>query len=156
MDKFSKEKRSQLMSKIRGKETKEEILLAKTLWHRGHRYRKNNRKIKGTPDLTFKKYKLAIFVDGEFWHGHNWQERKGKIKSNAEFWEKKIERNIQRDLEVNAYLASKGWTVLRFWSTKIKKNLDEVISTIEQTIVSIRTKKYKANNNNSDLLAAEP
>ncbi|HLA55453.1 MAG TPA: very short patch repair endonuclease [Flavobacterium sp.] len=133
---MTKEQRSKLMGKIRGKDTKEEILLAKTLWKFGYRYRKNNRKIKGTPDISFKKHKLAIFIDGEFWHGYNWAEKKVKIKSNIEFWHKKIERNIERDIEVNNYLTKQGWTVLRFWSTQVRKNLPDVINQIEQHLKS--------------------
>ena len=122
------------MQAIKGKDTKEEILLAKTLWHRGHRYRKNNKSVFGTPDLTFKKHKIAIFVDGEFFHGYNWEERKDKIHSNREYWIPKIERNIKRDAEVNQYLLAHGWRVIRFWSTFIKKNLQECIQIIEQEI----------------------
>ncbi len=143
------------MSRIRAKATKDEVLLAKTLYHKGHRYRKNNKKVKGTPDLTFAKYKLAIFVDGEFWHGFDWENRKGKIKSNAEFWNKKIERNIERDKEVNAFLSENGWTVLRFWSAEIKKNLESVVAKIEAAMVEIRTKKYKSDEDDL-LMAAEP
>lgn len=134
MDIFTKEQRSKIMSKIRGKDTKEEILLAKALWKRGHRYRKNNRKVFGTPDLTFKKSRIAIFVDGEFFHGFNWEERKYKIQTNQEFWIKKIERNIQRDKEVNKRLLAEGWIVIRFWSSFVKKNLDDCISIIEKEL----------------------
>lgn len=144
------------MSKIRAKNTKEEVLLAKALWRLGYRYRKNNRNIKGTPDLTFKKYKLAIFVDGEFWHGHNWEERKRKIKSNPEFWHKKIERNMERDRQVNNHLASQGWTVLRFWTADIKKNLESVIQSIEKQIVRKRVSKYKTTDSDALPFAAEP
>lgn len=122
------------MQAIKGKDTKEEILLAKTLWHRGHRYRKNNKSVFGTPDLTFKKHKIAIFVDGEFFHGYNWEERKDKIHSNREYWIPKIERNIKRDAEVNQNLLENGWRVIRFWSTYIKKNLPDCIQIIEQEI----------------------
>ncbi len=122
------------MQAIKGKDTKEEILLAKTLWHRGHRYRKNDKSVFGTPDLTFKKPKIAIFVDGEFFHGYNWEERKDKIHSNREYWILKIERNIKRDAEVNQYLLGHGWRVVRFWSTFIKKNLQDCIQIIEQEI----------------------
>lgn len=134
MDKFSKEKRSEIMSKIKGKDTKEEVLLSKALWQRGHRYRKNNKTVFGRPDLTFKKFKIAIFVDGEFFHGFNWEERQHKIYSNREYWIPKIERNIQRDKDVNKYLLSDGWKVIRFWSQYIKKNLSDCILIIENEI----------------------
>lgn len=133
MDCFTPEQRSKIMSKIRGTNTKDEVRLAKALWHIGYRYRKNNRKIFGTPDLTFKKLKIAIFVDGEFFHGKDWETRK-KPQTNPEFWIKKIERNMQRDIEVNAYLKSQNWKILRFWSNDIKKNLEDCIAIIQQEI----------------------
>jgi DNA mismatch endonuclease (patch repair protein) len=134
MDKFSKEIRSKIMKAIKGKNTKEEILLAKTLWHRGHRYRKNNKSVFGKPDLTFKKLKIAIFVDGEFFHGFNWEEKKNKIQSNREYWISKIEKNIKRDTEVNQYLLANGWRVIRFWSSFVKKNLQDCVQIIEEEI----------------------
>ena len=133
MDCFTPEQRSKIMSKIRGTNTKDEVRLAKALWHLGYRYRKNNRKVFGTPDLTFKKLKIAIFVDGEFFHGKDWETRK-KPQTNPEFWIKKIERNIQRGIEVNTYLESQNWKILRFWSNDIKKNLDLCILEIENAI----------------------
>jgi DNA mismatch endonuclease (patch repair protein) len=134
MDKFSKEIRSKIMKAIKSKDTKEEILLAKALWHKGYRYRKNNKLVFGTPDLTFKKYKVAIFVDGEFFHGYNWEDKKEKIKSNREYWIPKIERNMQRDRDVNQYLIKNGWKVIRFWSSFVKKNLSYCINIIEKEI----------------------
>ena len=138
MDIFTKEQRSKIMSKIRGKDTKEEVLLAKALWKRGHRYRKNDRKVFGTPDLTFKKLRIAIFVDGEFFHGFNWEERKYKIQTNQDFWIKKIEKNIQRDKNVNQKLLADGWIVIRFWSTFVKKNLNDCLNIIEHEILASR------------------
>jgi DNA mismatch endonuclease (patch repair protein) len=134
MDKFPKEIRSKIMQAIKSKDTKEEVLLAKTLWNKGYRYRKNNKSVFGTPDITFKKYKIAIFVDGEFFHGYNWEDKKEKIKSNRDYWIPKIERNIQRDKEVNQYLIKNEWKVIRFWSTFVKKNLQDCIEIIEKEI----------------------
>ena len=125
MDTFSKETRSKIMRAIKSKDTKEEILLSKALWKRGYRYRKNNKSVFGVPDLTFKKNKIAIFIDGEFFHGYNWQEKKQKIQSNREYWIPKIERNIERDKKVNEYLLKRGWKVIRFWSNFVKKNLED-------------------------------
>jgi len=118
--------------------TKPEILLAKKLWHRGHRYRKNNKTVFGKPDLTFKKIKLAIFVDGEFWHGKNWEERKYDHKTNRKFWWKKIERNIERDKEVNYKLKKQGWKVLRFWAKDIEQNLLSCVLQIEKKINKLK------------------
>lgn len=136
MDRHTPEQRSKNMRAIKSKSTKDEVRLAKALWHLGYRYRKNNKTVFGKPDITFKKYKLAIFVDSEFFHGKDWETEKHRIKSNQEFWHKKIERNIQRDKEVNEYLISSGWTVIRFWSAEIKKNIETVIKSIEKEISS--------------------
>jgi len=123
MDKLTKDQRRKNMQANKSTGTKPELLLAKILFARGHRYRKNNKSVFGKPDLTFKKIKLAIFVDGEFWHGKDWKERKNDHKTNQEFWNNKIERNIQRDIEVNEELSKQGWTILRFWGKEIEKDL---------------------------------
>lgn len=133
MDCFTPEQRSKNMRAIKSTATKAELTLAKSLWHIGLRYRKNNKKVFGCPDLTFRNLKIAIFVDGEFFHGKDWETRK-KPKTNSEYWIKKIERNIQRDVEVNQYLESHNWKVLRFWSNDIKKNLGSCVSEILNTI----------------------
>ncbi len=134
MDNLTLIQRSKIMRAIRSTNTKDEVRLAKALWHLGYRYRKNNRKVFGTPDLTFKKLKIAIFVDSKFFHGKDWKTQKNRFKSNQEFWQKKIERNIQRDIEVNNYLMEQGWTVIRFWSTEIKNNLEDCIAKIQKEI----------------------
>lgn len=122
------------MQAIKNKATMAEITLAKALWKRGHRYRKNNRKIFGNPDLTFSKSKLAIFVDGEFFHGYNWETEKHRIKTNRDFWWNKIEGNMRRDQLVNNTLKDSGWTILRFWTREIQKDLASCITSIEQKI----------------------
>jgi len=116
--------------------TKPETLLAKALFARGYRYRKNNKTVYGKPDITFKKIKVAIFVDGEFWHGRDWETKKERIKTNKDFWHKKIERNINRDIEVNKKLLDDGWTVLRFWDSEIIKELERCLDTIQLHIES--------------------
>jgi len=143
MDKFTKEQRSKIMGAIRGTGTKEEILLAKTLWKLGYRYRKNFRKVMGTPDICFKKYKVAVFVDGEFWHGANWDVRKHKILTNREYWIPKIERNIQKDKEVNTFLVANGWTVLRFWSTEVKKHLEDCVTAVKEAIAARQMSNHR-------------
>ena len=134
MDVLTKEQRRKNMQAIKSKDTKDEILLAKALWHRGHRYRKNNKTIFGKPDLTFKKYKVAVFVDSEYFHGKDWHIEKHRIKTNRNFWWTKIEGNIKRDESVNEHLINNGWKVLRFWSKEIRKNLANCISLIEQQL----------------------
>lgn len=155
--KFTSKERSKNMSAIKSTGTKMELALGKALWHRGHRYRKNNKTVFGKPDITFKAIKLAIFVDSEFFHGKDWEIKKKPI-TNAEFWDKKIRRNIERDKEVNKRLENEGWTVLRFWSNDIKKNLDEIVSTIERIIALKKSKVIKIYDsaNLPENLAAEP
>ncbi len=136
MDRITPQQRSYIMRSIRSTNTKDEVRLAKALWHLGYRYRKNNKMIFGTPDLTFKKIKIAIFVDSEFFHGKDWENQKNRVKTNTEFWQKKIERNIQRDIEVNNYLESQNWKVLRFWITEIEKNLEDCVTKIQSEIIS--------------------
>ena len=139
MDIHTPSQRSKNMRAIKSTATKEEVRLAKALWHLGYRYRKNNNSVFGKPDLTFKKYKIAIFVDGEFFHGKDWETEKERIKSNREFWYKKIERNIQRDIEVSSYLKLQKWEVLRFWSKEVKKDLNSCINIIQNLIFQKKT-----------------
>lgn len=131
--------RSELMSKIRSVNTKPELALRKALWKSGLRYRLNVPKLKGKPDIVFNKYKIVVFVDGEFWHGYNWIEKKPKIKANRKYWIKKIERNIERDLENTNFLISDGYNVFRFWEHEIKKNLLGCVNKITAAIREVAT-----------------
>lgn len=126
--------RSKLMSKIKSTQTKAEILLRKELWKVGVRYRINVKKLPGCPDIVLRKSRLVIFVDGEFWHGYNWETKKGKIKANRDFWIPKIERNIQRDQQNKLALEQLGYTVLRFWEHQIKKDLTGCIEEIKSSL----------------------
>ena len=121
MDILTKAQRSKNMSAIKGKNTKPEQFLRKALWHKGIRYRKNYNKLFGTPDIAIPKYKIAIFCDGEFWHGHNNCEE--KISSHKKFWKNKIRQNKEHDLDVTITLRDQGWTVLRFWENEILTNV---------------------------------
>jgi len=121
---YTTPERSKIMGKIRGKNTKPELAFRKVLWAQGFRYRIDYKKLIGKPDIVLNRYKTVVFIDGEYWHGHNWNERKPKIKTNREFWIAKIERNMQRDKEVNLELKRRGYTVFRFWESQIKKELD--------------------------------
>src|SRR5690606_13173716 len=127
---YTTKKRSKIMSSIRGKNTKPELLFRKALWKKGVRYRINSKKLPGKPDVSIEKYKLAIFIDGEFWHGYNWDERKPKMKTNAAFWIPKIERNMQRDEKVNRELNALGYTVFRFWEQEIKNEIDKCLNDV--------------------------
>jgi DNA mismatch endonuclease, patch repair protein len=122
--------RSALMSKIRSTGTKPEQLLRKELWKKGIRYRMNVKKLPGSPDIVINKKKFIVFVDGEFWHGHNWLIKKKKIKTNRKFWIPKIERNMQRDKENELALKKLGYKVLRFWEHEIKKDLTKCTNKI--------------------------
>lgn len=135
---YTTPKRSKIMSKIRGKNTKPELAFRKALYAAGYRYRIDYKKLIGKPDILLKKYRTAIFIDGEYWHGHNWEERKPKVKTNREFWIAKIERNMQRDREVNAELRRLDYTVFRFWETEIKKDLDTCLQKVIAHLESIR------------------
>lgn len=123
MDRLTKEQRERNMRAVKNKGSKIEVLLGKELWKRGWRYRKNDKTVFGKPDFVFKKYKIVVFCDSEFWHGKDWEIKKHEHKSNIDFWHKKIQRNIERDIEVNKQLTREGWTVLRFWGRDIEKNL---------------------------------
>ena len=136
MDKHTPEQRRKNMQAVKNKDSQIELLLRKELWSRGIRYRKNLTKIFGKPDIVFIGKKIAIFCDSEFWHGYNWEERKNDFKSHQEFWIPKIERNIERDKEVNMKLASEGWIVLRFWGNEIKKNTAQCADIIEKAVHS--------------------
>jgi len=137
---YTTKERSELMSKIKSKGTKPEMKLKKVLWKLGYRYRKNVKKLPGSPDIVFAKFKLAIFVDGEFWHGYNWEEKKLGIKTNCNFWIPKIERNMQRDRRNNKSLMEKGWCVMRFWEKEIKNDLLGCICKIVEHIQKVENK----------------
>lgn len=134
MNRLTKEQRRKNMQNVKSKDSEIELNLRRELWKRGFRYRKNVRSIFGCPDIVFKGLKIAVFCDSEFWHGYDWERRKNDFKSNREFWIPKIERNIQRDKEVNKKLTSEGWKVLRFWGNDIKKNLDGCVKIISDVI----------------------
>ena len=137
MDPLTKEQRHRAMSRIHSKDTSIEIKLRKALWHKGYRYRKNYSKLPGTPDIAITKYKIAVFCDGDFFHGKDWytiQRPKILRGNNPEFWEKKIVRNMARDKETNQALLNLGWTVIRFWGSEINSSVDSCVAVIEECI----------------------
>ena len=134
MDRLTPEQRHRNMQAIKSKNTQIELLLRHELWKRGLRYRKNVQTVFGHPDIAFIGKKIAIFCDSEFWHGYDWENRKKDIKSNRDFWINKIERNIDRDKEVNSYLESQGWKVLRFWGKEIRKDLEKCADLVEEVL----------------------
>ena len=116
----TKESRSYNMSRIAGKDTKPEELVRKYLFSKGFRYRKNVRKLPGTPDVVLPKYRTVIFVNGCFWHGHEGCKYFVWPKSNAEFWRQKIETNISRDQRKEAQLRDMGWNVMIVWECELR------------------------------------
>ena len=141
-DVLTPEQRRKNMQHIKAKDTKIEVILRKALWARGYRYRKNYRNLPGKPDIVLTKYKIAIFCDGEFFHGKDWEVLQSRLRKshNSEFWISKISRNRERDNEINKKLLFMGWTVIRFWGKDIKKNPDECIRVIEETIFDLKMK----------------
>lgn len=139
MDNLTKEQRHKNMLHIRSSNTKPEIILCKALWHRGIRYRKNYKGLPGKPDIVITRCKIAIFVDGDFWHGKNMDVIDNQIQSNRSYWLPKIRRNKERDEEVNDALTEQGWIVLRFWESDIKKRLESCITKILEYV----PKKYE-------------
>lgn len=122
MDIYSQDKRSNIMSKISGKDTKPEILVRKHLFSNGFRYRKNVKELPGKPDVVLPKYKTIIFIHGCFWHGHTCNA--GKLpESNYEFWNKKISSNLIRDKKNILELEEKGWKVIVIWQCELKNQI---------------------------------
>lgn len=130
----TKEQISYNMKRVKAKDSEIELLLRKELWNRGLRYQKNVKTIIGKPDIVFKGKKVAVFCDSEFWHGYDWENRKFDIKSRREFWIPKIERNMQRDIEVTETLSKNGWLVIRFWGKEIKKNCSGCADIVEKAV----------------------
>lgn len=124
------------MSRVRLKGGKAEVYLAKALWRCGYRYRKNDRRLPGSPDIALPKHKVAVFIDGEFWHGKDWTFRKGRLKRNREYWIEKIEENIARDRRNDQLLLQMGWIPLHFWEKEILKHLPACIAEIEEAMLA--------------------
>jgi DNA mismatch endonuclease (patch repair protein) len=136
-DTVSKQKRSEIMSHVTGKETKPEIMVRKYLFARGLRYRKNVKQLPGTPDIVFPKYKTAVFVNGCFWHGHKGCKYSHLPSTNLEYWEKKIADNLERDERKTRKLEKLGYRVLIVWQCQLKPNIKiETLETLYHNIVN--------------------
>lgn len=116
-----------MMGRVRQRDTAPELALRSALHRRGLRFRKNVKGLPGSPDIVFTRARLAVFVDGNFWHGHDFDAWKDRLQP---FWRAKIERNIERDAQNVADLEALGWQVLRVWEKDIKKGLDDVVDTV--------------------------
>ena len=128
-----------IMSAVKSKDTRPELKLRKALWREGLRYRVNYKKLPGKPDIVFTKWKVAVFCDGDFWHGHNWaisgqKSLQEELSSYSQYWRDKILRNIERDEENNKALIALGWTVVRIWESDIKNDLDGCVKTIKELL----------------------
>ena len=132
-----------IMSQVRSKDTRPEIAVRQGLWHRGYRYRLHRKDLPGSPDLVFGPAKVAVFIDGDFWHGNAWKVREMSsladlFPSNTEWWVNKIEGNMARDQRVTAELQDLGWLVVRFWESDILTNPEEVVEFIARLVDSRR------------------
>ena len=134
MDNLTQEQRRRNMRAIRSKDTSIEVMLRKELFRRGVRFRVHKTYCGVSCDISIAKYKLAVFCDGDFWHGKSYAAHPSA--TNRKYWDEKIARNVERDLEQTMLLRDNGWTVLRFWESDIKKDkekcVDEIVSMIEK------------------------
>lgn len=128
------------MSRVRNRDTQPELLLRRAVWRRGLRYRLRS-SLPGRPDLVFPSARLAVFVDGDFWHGHGWRERgfhsmeeQFEGRNNAEFWRRKIARNVERDAEVSRRLAESGWMVLRLLESDVRRDTEAAADRVENAV----------------------
>lgn len=124
-----------IMSAVHSKDTRPELKLRHALWHKGMRYRVNVKSLPGKPDIVFSKVKIAVFCDGDYWHGHNWALRgipslEEELAGYSDFWQNKIRGNIERDKRNTEKLESEGWLVLRFWESEINKDLEDCVRRI--------------------------
>lgn len=127
-DRITKEQRSKNMSQIRSKDTSIELKVRKYLFSLGYRYRVNYKELPGKPDIVFTKKKIAIFIHGCYWHGHNCNSRYAHIsKSNTNYWNTKIQRNQERDKRNIEQLEKDGWKVIVLWECEIKENFEFII-----------------------------
>ena len=123
------------MSNVKLKGGRAETLLAKALWRHGYRYRKNDKRLPGSPDIAIVKYHIAIFIDGEFWHGKDWRSRKMRLKRNREYWIKKIEENMARDIRDDRLLMQAGWTPIHYWEKEVIKDLPACVAGIDEVVL---------------------
>ena len=134
MDAFSPEKRSEIMRRVRSDETRPEQILRKALFSRGWRYRKNVKKLHGKPDLVFAKAKVVVFVHGCFWHQHEGCKAADRPKSRQDYWQKKLERNIARDLEIQERLKKEGWHVIVIWECELRRDVGAMVERVEEEL----------------------
>ena len=145
---MSIEQRHKNMAAVKSKDTKPEMVVRKYLWSRGFRYRVNNPRLPGHPDIVLRKYHTCIFVNGCFWHGHEGCKYFRMPKTNTEFWEKKISRNRERDREEQKQLARMGWHCITVWECELKgerreKTLESLEFTLNHIFIQDRDLRYR-------------
>ncbi|MGN0282156.1 MAG: very short patch repair endonuclease [Prevotella sp.] len=160
MDTMTKEQRHRIMASIRSKDTKPELIVRKYLWSRGFRYRLNNPRLPGHPDIVLKKYRTCIFVNGCFWHGHSSCSYHTIPKTNITFWRNKIERNKQRDIEEQKKLAQMGWHCITVWECELKpqkraQTLESLAFTLNKIYIQDHTRQYEIKEQNDWGIVAE-
>ena len=131
------------MANVKLKKGYAETLLAKGLWREGFRYRLNYKKLPGSPDIAILRHKIAVFIDGEFWHGYDWERKKGSLKRNKEYWVEKIEENISRDDRADKALILMGWTPIHFWTKDILKNEADCIKAVKELTFDLQLREYE-------------
>jgi len=136
---------SRIMSAVRSRDTEPEIWLRQALFRRGLRFRIHYRKLPGRPDIAFPRDRVAVFVDGDFWHGGGWKERgfrsmEDQFRRNANFWISKIRSNVERDHVVNAALTAAGWTVIRLWESTVRSSVNSCATRV-QTVIARKRKR---------------
>ena len=136
MDVFTKKKRSEVMSRIRGQDTKMEVKVRSRLFRDGYRFRKNDRRYPGKPDILLPKYQTAIFIHGCFWHGHKGCKYFVIPKTRTKFWKNKIETNRKNDEKSANRLRRLGFSVLSLWECKLKKNFEKQLASIEKKLTN--------------------
>lgn len=146
MDVFPKSKRSDIMSKVSGKDTKPEIIVRKYLFFQGFRYRKNVKDLPGKPDIVLPKYKTIIFIHGCFWHGHENCEAAKLPTSNVDYWTKKVSSNVTRDIHNKKILSEVGWNVIVLWECELKiKNREKRLEQLVNEIINLSPTKSPVN-----------
>lgn len=131
-DFLTKESRSELMSRVKNRDTSAEMYVRRAAWDAGFRYRLNVRKLPGTPDLVFRRYDTAVLVHGCFWHCHNCRKGRRRPTSNQEFWNRKLDGNVARDAANQAKLGKLGWTVLLIWECQLHEGTDALLAHLRE------------------------
>src|SRR5690606_2334360 len=147
VDQLTAEARSERMARVRSKDTEPELRFRKAIWRAGYRFRTCDARLPGKPDLTFARHRLAVFIDGDFWHGHQWRTRRllqlddqFTAAANGDYWRQKIRRNVERDFRHTAALVADGWSVLRFWESDIRRDLQRCVN---MTLAALKKPKHE-------------